>query len=36
VAIAGDRAALAWMEVMGPAVSTKRAVLRTLQLSCLP
>jgi hypothetical protein len=36
LAVAGDRAALGWMEVMGPTVSTKRAVLRTLDMSCVP
>src|SRR5262249_26853402 len=36
VAIAGSRAALAWSEAMGPGVSTRRMVLRTVDVSCLP
>jgi hypothetical protein len=35
-AVAGSRAALAWMEVMSATVSTKRALLRTIEASCLP
>jgi hypothetical protein len=35
-AVAGGRAALAWMEVMSATVSTKRALLRTIEASCLP
>lgn len=32
----GGRAAFAWMEVMSPTVSTKRAMLRTIEGSCVP
>lgn len=35
-AVAGGRAALAWMEVMSATVSTKRALLRTIEASCVP
>lgn len=35
-AVAGSRAALAWMEVMSATVSTKRALLRTIEASCIP
>lgn len=35
-ALVGTRAAFAWMEVMSPTVSTKRAMLRTIEGSCIP
>jgi hypothetical protein len=35
-AVAGGRAAFAWMEVMSATVSTKRALLRTIEASCVP
>jgi hypothetical protein len=35
-ATAGSRAALTWMEVMSATVSTKRAILRTIEASCIP
>jgi hypothetical protein len=34
--LAGSRAAFAWMEVMSATVSTKRAILRTIEATCLP
>jgi hypothetical protein len=36
MALAGSRAAFAWTEAMGPSVSTRRMVLRTLDVDCLP
>lgn len=36
VAVAGTRAGLAWTETMSPTVSTKRAVLRVLEVACVP
>jgi hypothetical protein len=36
IALAGSRAAFAWTEAMGPSVSTRRLVLRTLDVACLP
>lgn len=36
LAMAGDRVALVWTEIMGPTVSTKRAWLRTLSEACIP
>jgi hypothetical protein len=36
LALAGERVGVAWTEVMGPSVSTKRAVLRGLDRSCIP
>ena len=36
VTLAGERLAVAWTEVMSPIVSTKRATLRTFNVSCLP
>jgi hypothetical protein len=36
IALAGGRAAFVWTEAMGPSVSTRRLVLRTLDVACLP
>jgi hypothetical protein len=36
LARAGARGGVAWTEAMGPGVSTKRAVLRVLERSCIP
>ncbi|WP_438021277.1 hypothetical protein WMF18_20350 [Sorangium sp. So ce315] len=36
VALAGERVGVAWTEAMSPGVSTKRAVLRVLDRSCIP
>jgi hypothetical protein len=36
IALAGGRAAFAWTEAMGPSVATRRLVLRTLDVACLP
>ncbi|HEY4118213.1 MAG TPA: hypothetical protein VGM56_10165 [Byssovorax sp.] len=36
IAAAGTRAAFAWSEAMGPTVATRRGMLRTLDLACLP
>jgi hypothetical protein len=36
LALAGERVGVAWTEAMGPGVSTKRAVLRVLERSCIP
>jgi hypothetical protein len=36
LAIAGERVGVAWTEVMGPGVSTKRALLRVFERSCVP
>lgn len=36
VGVAGSRAAYAWTEVMSATVSTKRALLRTIEVACLP
>lgn len=36
VAVTGARAAFAWTEVMSATVSTKRALLRTVEVACLP
>ena len=36
IALAGARAAFTWTEAMGPSVSTRRLVLRTLDVACLP
>ena len=36
VALAGERVGVAWTEPMSPGVSTKRAVLRVLERSCIP
>lgn len=36
LAAAGSRVGLAWTEMMGPAVSSKRALLRLVDLACVP
>ncbi|EYF03696.1 hypothetical protein [Chondromyces apiculatus] len=36
IAVAGARVGLAWTEIMGPSVSTKRALLRLLDAACIP
>jgi hypothetical protein len=36
VAVTGGKAAFAWTEVMSSTVSTKRALLRTVEVACLP
>ena len=36
MALAGERVGVTWAEVMSPSVSTKRAVLRVLDRSCIP
>ncbi|WP_050432882.1 hypothetical protein [Chondromyces crocatus] len=36
VAASGPRVAVAWTEIMSPAVSTKRAVLRIADVACVP
>ena len=36
IALAGARAAFTWTEAMGPRGSTRRLVLRTLDVACLP
>lgn len=36
LAVLGGRAAFAWSEVMSATVSTKRALLRTIEVACIP